>query len=690
MKRLVILFILALGIFLVNLNSVSAATWYVSNTNPSCNDAGPGTLATPLCNISSANTRHVGGDTVYIMPGEYRESYYCGVGIYGGAISGNSTICPKSGSPGNPTIFSGYGDRSQVKIMGSDPVTGWTQCNAVSCPGVSTNVYFANFEEPSLGGRCGAPGLPTDCWEDRLTNHKQYQPQASLADVNSPGEFWHNSTLDRVYVYTSNGANPNTHQIECSKRHTVMTPRGLSYFILQNFTIMHGHWNGVYISSSIENSSNFSQILYASDITIKDNDIGWNSGGGSCGENPSGIQSLLNEDGGPNCSRPFVNAPYYCMMKRINIIGNWIHDQGSDVGYSLTNPGNHRGAATTLYTVGESLIANNTVWNNYQGIMLKERNINNTIRGNTIFNISHSGIHFRAGSHSMLVDGNVIYIDTGINSEGAGISWYGNDWCTTHCCGSTTNCDSRTDNMTVLHNTIWDITRSSIGGAGIRFDDHFYESGSGNWRSSGHFVKNNFIGKANFEITSSYWNPSGNFTSDNNSYYEISGSSVFGRSYATPISISEWQTVSSYDATGQAIIGRDKNSLFLTSANDPLFVDVNNYDFGLNSNSPLIDKGQWIQGYHCTSAGPNSSGCREWYGSAPDIGAYEYNPGIPIVTCIQADVNDDLIINIIDLALVIYNQGQGLTGRGHLDINTDGLITFNDVSEVRNRLGQVC
>ena len=46
--------------------------------------------------------------------------------------------------------------------------------------------------------------------------------------------------------------------------------------------------------------------------------------------------------------------------------------------------------------------------------------------------------------------------------------------------------------------------------------------------------------------------------------------------------------------------------------------------FGLKSTSVLIDAGTIIPGYHCPNPGPDSSGCREWYGSAPDIGAFEY------------------------------------------------------------------
>ncbi len=54
--------------------------------------------------------------------------------------------------------------------------------------------------------------------------------------------------------------------------------------------------------------------------------------------------------------------------------------------------------------------------------------------------------------------------------------------------------------------------------------------------------------------------------------------------------------------------------------------------FSLQAGSPAIDNGTIINGYHCTQSdnlgnGASQTGCAHWYGSAPDIGAYEYNPG---------------------------------------------------------------
>ena len=60
---------------------------------------------------------------------------------------------------------------------------------------------------------------------------------------------------------------------------------------------------------------------------------------------------------------------------------------------------------------------------------------------------------------------------------------------------------------------------------------------------------------------------------------------------------------------------------------DPLFIDAINNKFSLQQESPAIDNGIIIPGYHCTTSGSHpGENCREWYGNAPDIGAYEYIP----------------------------------------------------------------
>ena len=43
----------------------------------------------------------------------------------------------------------------------------------------------------------------------------------------------------------------------------------------------------------------------------------------------------------------------------------------------------------------------------------------------------------------------------------------------------------------------------------------------------------------------------------------------------------------------------------------------------------LIDEGMFVQGHHCSAAGERSEeDCREWYGSYPDTGAFEFSTPI--------------------------------------------------------------
>jgi hypothetical protein len=51
--------------------------------------------------------------------------------------------------------------------------------------------------------------------------------------------------------------------------------------------------------------------------------------------------------------------------------------------------------------------------------------------------------------------------------------------------------------------------------------------------------------------------------------------------------------------------------------------------FRLARGSPAIDSGELIAGFHCPAPGFNDSGCVEWFGKAPDLGACEYIPAKP-------------------------------------------------------------
>jgi hypothetical protein len=72
--------------------------------------------------------------------------------------------------------------------------------------------------------------------------------------------------------------------------------------------------------------------------------------------------------------------------------------------------------------------------------------------------------------------------------------------------------------------------------------------------------------------------------------------------------------------------------------------------FSPEEGSPLIDAGIVVSGYHCNTSGAHpGNSCREWYGSAPDIGAFEYiaNDTTPTPPPTQVCISDQDLMSYI-------------------------------------------
>ena len=134
---------------------------------------------------------------------------------------------------------------------------------------------------------------------------------------------------------------------------------------------------------------------------------------------------------------------------------------------------------------------------------------------------------------------------------------------------------------------------------------------------------------------------------------------------------------------GNFVLGMDEHSL----SGDPLFnnlglvIDTNfgagwsidekleyirsqvREKFSLQAGSQAIDNGTIIPGYHCAVAGAHSGeGCREWYGSAPDIGAYEYEGSAVTGSVIYVDnlLATDCLSGNYNIALRACDGSDGL------------------------------
>ncbi|CAM4396310.1 T9SS type A sorting domain-containing protein [Zobellia roscoffensis] len=113
---------LSLVLFLVSISSFSKDIYVAKNGD----DTNPGTLDSPYLTISMAASVAVAGDVVFIREGTYQE-----------------TLNPvNSGSPGQPIIFQSY-PGEKVVISAMDALSGWTQD--------SGSVYKITIPFPSLG-----------------------------------------------------------------------------------------------------------------------------------------------------------------------------------------------------------------------------------------------------------------------------------------------------------------------------------------------------------------------------------------------------------------------------------------------------------------------------------------------------------------------------------------------------------
>ena len=105
---------------------------------------------------------------------------------------------------------------------------------------------------------------------------------------------------------------------------------------------------------------------------------------------------------------------------------------------------------------------------------------------------------------------------------------------------------------------------------------------------------------------------------------------------------------------------------------NPLFVNPDSSDYTLQEQSECIDAG--ISYYEFQDDNIIDIPDSEYYGQAPDMGAFEYE-GNSIV----GDINDDGLINILDvvaLVNIVLNDGDYNTAG---DLNSDGVNNVLDV-----------
>ncbi|MBT7300369.1 MAG: hypothetical protein HN849_12685 [Victivallales bacterium] len=203
-------FLLAL---LLNVSMCHAADIYVNGSLPEANDDNSGEVAQPLKTIQAGVNKAVAGDTVFVMPGVYRET----VDITRGGESKEKIL----------KVFS-YKSRKAI-IRGSDIVADWT----LAGPGLFSALWLTKApvrQEKMFGFKAWPHQVFID---GKLLEHVQYRIE--LRD----NCFWVDRKGKRIYVKIASSEMLNGKLVEVSKRVSWLGVRKANFVHLKGFKMEH-------------------------------------------------------------------------------------------------------------------------------------------------------------------------------------------------------------------------------------------------------------------------------------------------------------------------------------------------------------------------------------------------------------------------------------------------------------------
>jgi parallel beta-helix repeat protein len=292
----------------------------------------------------------------------------------------------------------------------------------------------------------------------------------------------------------------------------------------------------------------------------------------------------------------------------------------------------------TMQGTKNALIANNTIHDIRNGNGQDNAGVdadgagtpvyNTTITGNSIYNCDGRGIEFENGWYG-IAEKNTIH-DIGLSTLGAfsaGIHFinYGPTIANAEYRNQNTNGIARNNIIynigqggivlraspgnKVYNNTIYNIT-GTYGSFGLLSDSTFY--------SINEDIRNNIMAESGAYLF--YASSGGSYTGmtiNNNQYYSSTKSNVI---YWGPNN-------AAYTIAGfQSATGYDTNS----RSGSPAFNNTAGFDFSLQATSPAIDAGATL-----TAVPTDITGTARPVGPAYDIGAYEYNLGLTVLSAPQ-------------------------------------------------------
>jgi predicted outer membrane repeat protein len=181
--------------------SARAADYYVSSSEPSRTDSGPGSLSQPWATVAKVNASvFLPGDTVYFKKGDvWREML----------------TVPSSGNSSGPITFTAYGSGAKPVIAGAERITGW-----VVSPAGTAGTYSATLAAETFMVTADDAFLSKGSGPDTLAAN-QYRWAAGV-------------------LYINIGADPSAHVIEAAARaNAIYIPAGKNYISVRSLSLQN-------------------------------------------------------------------------------------------------------------------------------------------------------------------------------------------------------------------------------------------------------------------------------------------------------------------------------------------------------------------------------------------------------------------------------------------------------------------
>jgi parallel beta-helix repeat protein len=222
-------------------------TYSVEQTNPSCSDTGPGTVAAPFCTIGAATRKLLAGDTALVGPGQYREQVQI----------------TNSGEPANPITLKATSP--SAVIVGSNDVSdaaGWTA--------TTTTAWKHAFSV-----------APAQVFLDG-----QPLAKATSATTTTTNSWFYDTATTTLYV-DAGGTNPAAgHTVAAGARSFGILLRQVTDIAVSGFATRQQNVNGVYLDRA--------QRVSLSDLDVAQAGAPGVTVDGSSNATLTGIQSAFN------------------------------------------------------------------------------------------------------------------------------------------------------------------------------------------------------------------------------------------------------------------------------------------------------------------------------------------------------------------------------------------------------------